>query len=104
MPIRGIVNKVKSWLQAGYPHGVPDEDVRPLLGVLSQRMTNAEIVQVVDALIAGGVFSPDRADVGVEITKVIHELPSERDMQRVSDRLERVGFPVNWPEAGEADF
>lgn len=103
MPLRGIVTRVRSWLHAGYPQGVPDEDVQPLFGVLSQRMTNAEILHVVDSLIADGVFSPDRADVGVAITKVIHELPGERDMQRVRERLERVGFPVCWPEDGEPD-
>lgn len=98
--LRDYANRVLDWLRAGYPQGVPDQDYQPLLALLSRRLTDDELRDVCDILISEGIIPADKADIGVELTKILGELPREMDMERVGRRLQEAGWPVDWEMDG----
>lgn len=89
----GLLNRVVAWLREGYPTGVPEQDYIPLLALLKRRLTDEEVHAVADELVAEGLVPADRADIGVEITRLTDQLPSESDVARVVDHLAFRGFP-----------
>lgn len=88
------MSRIVGWLRAGYPHGVPDQDYLPMLALLRRRLTDEEVKQVGKALRRARVIPADKIDIGVGITNVTDELPSETDMRRVAARLQKKGWPV----------
>jgi Protein of unknown function (DUF3349) len=44
----------------------------------------------------------DNVDVGVEITRVTHEMPSPADVERVQRRLTAIGWPSGNPDKPKA--
>jgi hypothetical protein len=95
MALSEVLAKIVEWLRAGYPQGVPEHDYVPLLALLTRRLTEDEVIMVTDALIEHGALPADRADVGVAITKLTHEMPHESDMHRVRTHLTANGWPVD---------
>lgn len=93
--MNGFLAKIVAWLNAGYPEGVPGPDRVPLLALLSRRLTNDEVKAVAQELIDRGEF--DHIDIGVLITQITDELPSEDDVDRVRTRLEAKGWPLDDP-------
>jgi uncharacterized protein (DUF2249 family) len=93
-----LVHNILDWLRAGYPEGVPDTDYVPLMALLRRRLTDDEIKYVAQEVVADGRPGPSNADIGVLITKLTDELPSEGDVKRVRDRLEAAG----WSGDGQA--
>lgn len=89
----GFLNSIVSWLRAGYPEGVPPTDYFPLLALLSRRLTDDEIKAVAKELMHRGEF--DSVDIGVLITQIKDELPSEEDIERVRARLAAKGWPLD---------
>lgn len=89
------VERIVGWLRASYPAGVPDKDFQPLLALMRRRLTEDEVHELGNRLVAGGLVPADRADVGVGITKVTQALPSPGELDRVMTHLERCGFPVD---------
>jgi hypothetical protein len=83
--VNGFLSSVVSWLRAGYPEGVPPTDTFALLALLTRRLGNDEVKIVANALMERGEF--DKADIGVLISKLTDELPSEEDIERVRERL-----------------
>lgn len=96
------LDRVVAWLRTGYPNGVPEPDYVPLFALLRRRLSDEEIVDLGQALVRGGLIPADKIDVGVGITKVIDELPSETEMRRVSLRLHEEGWPVRLPSDDDA--
>lgn len=100
-----LMRSILNWLRAGYPNGVPTNDYVPLMALLRRQLTDEEVHEISDALIADaadhGETEPiSRVDVGVLITKVTEELPSEPDIARVRAILEDAGWTF---EAGQRD-
>ena len=91
--------KIVSWINAGYPEGVPGPDRVPLLALLKRRLTDHEVKAVAQDLIDRGEF--DRVDIGVLITQVTDELPSPDDIERVGQRLAAKGWPLDDPRDPE---
>ena len=85
-------------MRAGYPDGVPPTDTFALLALLTRRLGNDEVKIVANALMERGDF--DKADIGVLISKLTDELPSEEDIERVRERLVAKG---GWPVDAEHD-
>lgn len=82
---------------------VNHEDLpQPSVGGLKRILHDTEIAEIADNLITSGQVQPTRADVAVAITKLINELPGERDMELVRLHLEAAGFPPLWGEDDEA--
>ncbi|MGE2813844.1 DUF3349 domain-containing protein [Mycobacterium heidelbergense] len=88
-----FLSSVVSWLRAGYPEGVPATDTFAVLALLSRRLTNDEVKAVAGDLMARGEF--DKIDIGVAISKLTDELPSEDDIERVHARLAAKGWPLD---------
>ncbi len=89
-----IVGSIVGWLRAGYPQGVPEKDYIPLLALLRRRLTDQEIGQVADEIMAQGQSPFGLVDIKVLITKLTDELPTESDVDRVRVHLEKAGWPV----------
>lgn len=92
------LERVVAWLRAGYPNGVPEQDYVPLLALLRRRLSDQEIVDLGRVLVQDGLIPAERVDVGVGITKVIDDLPSEDELRRVRTRLHEEGWPVRRPD------
>ncbi len=102
----GFINKIVAWVTSSYPDGVPGPDRVPLLALLSPRLTDDEVQEVVRRLVELGEF--DHVDVGVLITHLTDALPSPEDVERVREHLAINGWPLDDPrddlnsnEAGE---
>ena len=88
-----FLNSVISWLRAGYPEGIPPTDTFALLALLTRRLSNDEVKLVAQELIQRNQF--DKIDIGVLISKLTDELPSEEDVERVRARLAANGWPLD---------
>ena len=94
-----FLNSVVSWLRAGYPDGIPPTDYFPVLALLSRRLSNDEVKLVARELMQRGDF--DHVDIGVLITQLTDELPSQTDVERVRERLAAKGWPLDDARDGE---
>ncbi|MFI1919022.1 DUF3349 domain-containing protein [Nocardia sp. NPDC020380] len=98
-PRTGVLQKVLTWLRAGYPQGIPQSDYVALLAVLHRRLTDYEIHLVVEELIrereaASGIAVED---IEAAIARVAKEQPGEDDIARVASRLAAGGWPLATP-------
>jgi Protein of unknown function (DUF3349) len=94
-----VIQKIISWLRAGYPEGVPQHDYIPLLALLGSELTNDEVTLIIDEL----TFSADpesKEAVKAAITAVTNTKPSDADINRVRARLAAGGWPLARPESG----
>jgi hypothetical protein len=91
--VNRFLSSVVSWLRAGYPEGIPPTDTFAVLALLSRRLTNDEVKAVACDLMEHGEF--DKIDIGVAISKLIDELPSEEDVERVRARLAAKDWPID---------
>lgn len=97
--MNAFLSKIVAWLNAGYPEGVPGPDRVPLLALLRRRLTDDEVKAVAQDLIDRGEF--DHVDIGVLITQITDELPSQEDVERVRQRLATKGWPLDDPRDAE---
>jgi hypothetical protein len=97
--VNRFLNSVVTWLRAGYPDGIPPTDYFPVLALLSRRLSNDEVKLVARELMQRGDF--DHVDIGVLITQLIDELPSQADVERVRERLAAKGWPLDDARDGE---
>jgi Protein of unknown function (DUF3349) len=91
--MNGFLSSVISWLRAGYPEGVPPTDTFALLALLTRRLSDDEVKIVAHELTQRDDF--DKVDIGVLISKLTNELPSEEDIERVRTRLAVNGWPLD---------
>ncbi|WP_019200923.1 DUF3349 domain-containing protein [Tsukamurella sp. 1534] len=97
----GFIAKIVDWLRAGYPDGVPTNDYQPLLALLDRQLTKDEVKEVTRELINDAHLTPEgvdpitRVDAAVAISGRTHELPLEKDITRVRERLEIKGWPFD---------
>jgi hypothetical protein len=97
--VNRFLNSVVAWLRAGYPDGIPPTDYFPVLALLSRRLSNDDVKLVARDLMQRGDF--DHVDIGVLITQLTDELPSPTDVERVRERLEAKGWPLEDARDGE---
>jgi hypothetical protein len=92
-----VIQKVISWLRAGYPEGVPQHDYLPLFALLGSELTNDEVTLIIDEL----TFSADpesKEAVRAAIASITNTKPSDADINRVRARLAAGGWPLARPE------
>ncbi|QDQ96526.1 DUF3349 domain-containing protein [Tomitella fengzijianii] len=94
-----LIAAVTGWLRAGYPEGVPPKDYFPLLAVLQRKLTDEEIREVVDALIADADTPIEVGEIEDTIARLTSENPLEDDVRRVAVRLAAGGWPLADPES-----
>jgi hypothetical protein len=88
-----FLTSVVSWLRAGYPEGIPPTDTFAVLALLTRRLSSDEVKIVAEELARRGEF--DKIDIGVLINKLIDELQSPADIERVRTRLAAKGWPLD---------
>jgi hypothetical protein len=91
-----LVNRVVTWLRAGYPSGVPQQDYVVLLGLLRRKLTDTEVRQIsadlaMQAELGGEITT---ADVERLIGEATLDTASPEDIARVSGRLAAGGWPL----------
>lgn len=89
-----LLNSILSWLSAGYPQGVPPQDRFPLIALLRPKLTDEQVKWVTEQFADNNEAS--KSDVQVLITRVIDEMPSEADVERVRRRLTAAGVDADW--------
>lgn len=94
-----FLQAILGWLRQGYPQGVPATDYIPLVALLRRRLSDEETVWVAGEIVTSGHAPVGVADIGVLITKVTNEMPSEQDVDRVRAHLEAAGYPLLPPAA-----
>lgn len=95
--LTGIV----SWLRAGYPNGVPENDYLSILALLSRRLSSDEVLVVAQQMMQ--LSQPGYVDIGAEILKVTDQLPAPPDIERVRAKLAAHGWPLDFPrDPGES--
>jgi hypothetical protein len=94
MGLGALVARMVAFVRASYPQGVPENDYIPLLALLRRRLSDDEVAAVATQLAARGEMNLDAADIGVAITRITDELPSQSDLERVQRRLETIGWPT----------
>jgi Protein of unknown function (DUF3349) len=99
--VNRFLTSVVSWLRAGYPEGIPPTDTFAVLALLTRRLSHDEVKLVANELMQRGDF--DKIDIGVLISKLTDELPSEEDVERVRSRLAAQGWPLDDKHDDEHD-
>lgn len=94
MSINDVVQRVLTWLRAGYPAGVPQQDYVALLGILHRTLTEEEVLTVAKQLgqDSGREITDDEVREGIR--QFIHEEASESDLNRVRGVLASSGWPL----------
>ncbi|MFI5776460.1 DUF3349 domain-containing protein [Nocardia sp. NPDC051570] len=95
---QSILGAVLAWLRAGYPRGVPREDYVALFAVLHRKLTEPEVREIVDHLVADGTADGvRRIDIEAAIARLAYEKPGQDDVMRVASRLAAGGWPLAHP-------
>lgn len=91
-----IVSRVVTWLRAGYPSGVPQQDYVVLLGLLRRKLTDAEVHQIAADLSMQAELGAEITGADVErlIGEATLDTASAEDIARVSGRLAAGGWPL----------
>ncbi len=95
-----FLTSIVSWLRAGYPNGVPQNDYLPILALLSRRLASHEVAQVARQFLQSP--PPGYVDIGVAILGITDQLPSPVDVERVRAKLAAFGWPLDYPHDTEA--
>ena len=93
MDLAHWVSSIVAFVRAGYPTGMPATGYAPLAALSRRRLSNDEITAIASELIMQRRRPITRTDVGVAITRVTDEMPSQDDIARVQRRLDAIGFP-----------
>ena len=94
-----FLTSIVTWLRAGYPNGVPQNDYLPILALLSRRLTADEIIEVARQL--RHLPQPGFIDVGAEILRITDQLPKPAEVERVRAKLAAFGWPLDDPRDPE---
>jgi hypothetical protein len=92
------VGKALGWLRAGYPEGIPWNDLPPVLGVLRRSLSDDDIDQIVGELARqclarhGEPVTAD--DVRELVSDRLLQAAAPADVERVSARLAAAGWPL----------
>ncbi|UMB69452.1 DUF3349 domain-containing protein [Mycobacterium paraterrae] len=93
-----LLAPIVGFLRAGYPIGIVERGVErgyvPLLALCRRRLSDDEVSLVAGTLMVTGASPIDRADVQVAITKLVDDLPSLEDAERVNKRIAAAGCAV----------
>jgi hypothetical protein len=92
-----FLERVISWLRAGYPAGVPDVDYIPLFALLGSQLTDDE-VKAIAAELENSADPASAEAIRAAIKDVTHVRPRESDIARVRARLAAGGWPLAPPQ------
>ena len=87
MFIPAVVTAFVHWLRSGYPQDAPRYGHSPLLALMDQRLSPAQISEIVIAL--DGEPATEAIDIQVAITAVARRMPSPADLSAVGAAIEK---------------
>jgi hypothetical protein len=96
MALPPFLDRVVTWLRAGYPEGVPQHDYIPLFALLGSELTNDEVTLIADEL----SFSADPQSseaIKKAIAAVTNTTVHDSDIARVRSHLAAGGWPLASP-------
>jgi hypothetical protein len=91
MDLSHWVSSIVAFLRAGYPTGMPATGYVPLAALSRRRPSDDEITAITSELVMQALRPISTTDVGVAITRVTDEMPSQDDVARVQRRLAAIG-------------
>ncbi|WP_040160869.1 DUF3349 domain-containing protein [Nigerium massiliense] len=96
-PRENLLKRMLSWLRAGYPQGIPQQDYIALFGILHRDLTDHEVDAIAKALRDGpagldGEISSE--EISRMIQQTVHQRADEEDVRRVAGRLAEGGWPL----------
>ncbi|MFT3889381.1 MAG: DUF3349 domain-containing protein [Arachnia sp.] len=85
----GLLAQAYEWLQVGYPEGVPPTDRIPLLALLRRRLSDQDVRTIAETLLAQAKPGEPVSSIDAQVLmlKVLDDLPSESEVERVRARL-----------------
>lgn len=96
-----LVEKILSWLDRGYPAGVPPQDRFAVGALLRNRLSESELRNIVRRMAHShhvdewfSDYPLTEEDIARYIRKVADGTPTLDDIQRVSARLAAAGWPL----------
>ncbi|AIK84189.1 hypothetical protein CGLAR1_02690 [Corynebacterium glutamicum] len=95
-----FARRALNWLRQGYPTGVPRHDTFALFYVLERELTEEDLNELVELLIAEGENNGlhdkpiTREKIGELITHVHSQPPEDEDIDRIQKKLQAEGFPT----------
>jgi len=98
MALPPIVASIISWVRAGYPDGVPEQDYIPLFALLGSQLTEADVQFVAEELAGHGDEHTSQA-IKAAISDITHDAPLDSDVARVRARLAGGGWPLADPRS-----
>jgi hypothetical protein len=94
MAIGRALGQIVAFLRMEQPAGAPSTGFVPLLVLLRRRVSDSEIANLAAQFARNGISTLSVTDIGVAISTVVDDLPSELDIQRVSRRLVDDGWRI----------
>jgi hypothetical protein len=91
MDLSHWVTSIVAFLRAGYPTGMPTGGYPPLATLSRRRPSSDEISAITSELVMQRRRPISTTDVGVAITRVTDEMPTQDDIARVKRRLDAMG-------------
>lgn len=105
-----LVERILSWLDRGYPAGVPPQDRFAVGALLRNRLSETDLTNIVRRMAEShrvdDWFSDKpvtEEDIARYIRKVADGTPTDDDIQRVSARLAAAGWPLWGLDAEDED-
>jgi hypothetical protein len=99
MTEQNTFDNVITWLNAGFPEGVPPKDHFALLALLKRSLSEDEVVAAARSILTSG--DPETPVTDDQVRQAIHALidkePNPEEMHQVSARLASVGWPLAAP-------
>jgi hypothetical protein len=99
MPLPPMLQSIVDFLRMGYPEGVPERDYLPLFALLRRRLSNEEVSQLAEDLIAESPDEQTSSAIRAAIEHVTKEPPAESDVERVFAQLKAAGWEPPTPVA-----
>ncbi|CAN5825229.1 hypothetical protein BH09ACT7_BH09ACT7_27990 [soil metagenome] len=96
MALGQVLGRIVGFLRAGQPAGVPSTGYSPALSLLRRRLSEGEISYLATQLARHGVSTLSVTDISVAITRMLDDLPSQLDIQRMSSRLVADGWTIRY--------
>lgn len=87
MLLSRVLDRAVGFFRADYAAGVSRYGYVPLLALCRRRLSDDEASAIAHGLLFSGGGPVDPTDVSVAITKLVDDLPSLEDVDRVNERL-----------------
>ncbi|MCV7421298.1 DUF3349 domain-containing protein [Mycobacterium yunnanensis] len=92
---KGLLDNVVTWLNKGYPDGVPPKDYFPLLALLKRSLTEDEVVRAAQTILRStDGDTVTEAEIHAAVQGVIDKEPNPEELHQVASRLASVGWPL----------